>query len=337
MRPPMQPLFLIQSHKEPAQLARLVRVLRGGCPDSHVLISHDIRGAALPASTFGGDPRVHVIGGKGGRGDFEIVDGYLAALRWARDHIDYDWITNLSGQDYPVSSLEAFTAELAGAEHDGFLHHFDAVKQDAIDMQPMHWPPGHGHGRYYFQYKKVKDSASVIERAALKAPRIVFDRLDAPYRINTAYGLLFGRRAAAPPFTERFRCYAGSYWHTIRRACADYLLDFTDGNPDIVGYMRRVLIPDESFVQTVLVNEPRFRFVNDNRRYYNMRGSRRGHPQALRADDAPDFLGKQYVFARKFETTNGAAFFDRLDAVALAPHADPTEEFTRPAAAVPVP
>lgn len=331
----MRPLFLIQSHKEPAQLARLARVLRRGCLNCHVLISHDIRAIPLSASIFGGDPHVHIINGKGGRGDFEIVDGYLAALRWARENIDYDWVTNLSGQDYPVSSLAGFAAELVAAKHDGFLHHFDAVRQNAEQMHPMHWPPGHGYGRYYFQYRKIKATASVIERAALKWPRVAFDRLDAPYRINTAYGLLLGRRAKAAPFTERFRCYAGSYWHTIRRRCADYLLDFVNANPDIVGYMRRVLIPDECFIQTVLVNEPDFHFVNDNHRYYNMRGSRRGHPQALTFDDAPAFLGKRFVFARKFETTNGAAFFDRLDDIALSPDERSGEQITRPAAAAP--
>jgi hypothetical protein len=328
----MSLLFVIQSHKEPDQLARLARVLRRGCPDCQVLVSHDFRATPLLAATFGGDPRVHVMEGKGGRGDFEIVEGYLAALRWARDNIDYDWVTNLSGQDYPVSPLADFAAELAAADHDGFLHHFDAVTQNAEQMRPMHWPPGHGHGRYYFQYSKVKDKANVADRAALKWPRIAFDLLDAPYRINTAYGLLLGRRATTTPFTEHFRCYAGSYWHTIRRRCADHLVDFSDKHSEVVDYMRRVLIPDECFAQTVLANEPRFNFVSDNRRYYNMQGSRRGHPQALTATDAPAFLGKQYVFARKFDATGNAALFDKLDEIALSSRAA-ANGLTRPAAA----
>jgi hypothetical protein len=307
-------LFLIQSHKDPAQLARLARVLRQGCPDSTVLISHDRRAAPLPAF---GDRNVHVIDGQGGRGDFSIVAGYLAALRFARDHLDYDWVTNLSGQDYPVSSLAAFADELANADHDGFLHHFDALAQDADAMQPMAWPPGHGDARYSFRYRKLKDRLSLAERAALRWPRVALERLDAPFRINTAYGLQIGRRAKATPFSPHFRCYAGSYWHTIRRRCADYLLDFADAQPRVVDYLRDVLIPDECFVQTVLANEPRFRFVNDNRRYYDMRGSRRGHPKALTEADAADFLGKRYVFARKFDTPNDP-LFDRLDRHALA-------------------
>lgn len=310
-------LFIIQSHKAPRQLARLVGVLRKGCPDSVLLISHDFRAAPLPRAALAGDPRVHVIKGEGGRGDFSILDGYLAALRWARDNIEYDWVTNLSGQDYPVIPLCQFADDLSDAQHDGFLHHFDALVQDPAQMRPMAWPQRHGQDRYYYQYVKLKDSLNLLERAALRLPRVALDHFSSRLRINTAYGLLLGRRAAETPFSRRFRCYAGSYWHTIRRRCADYLLDFVEAEPARLAYLQRVLVPDECFVQTVLVNHPGFRFVNDNRRYFDMRGARHGHPKVMTEDDLPKFLGGRYVFARKFEWSNGSALLDRLDRHAL--------------------
>jgi hypothetical protein len=301
-------LFLIQSHKDPDQLARLVRTLRKGCPDSVVLVSHDARATPLSRNVFGGDTSVHVIQGKGGRGDFTIVDGYLAALRWLRDNrIHYTWITNLSGQDYPVSSLAAFTEELSAAPHDGFLHHSTELAQGRPD----------GYDRYYFQYTKLKDTLSVAERAMLRLPRVALERFSAPYRINTSYGLMIGRRADPAPFNTEFRCYAGSYWHTIRRRCADYLLDFVDTKPDLVAYLQHVLVPDECFFQTVLANHPEFRFVNDNRRYFDMRGARHGHPKVMTEDDLPRFLGGRYFFARKFERSSGQALLDKLDQHAL--------------------
>jgi hypothetical protein len=301
-------LFLIQSHKDPDQLARLVRTLRIGCPDCVVLISHDFRATPLPRAAFGGDSNVHVVQGKGGRGDFTIVDGYLAALRWLRDKkVDYTWVTNLSGQDYPVSSLADFTAELAAAPHDGFLHHSAELAQHGPD----------GYDRYYFQYRKLKDKLSMAERALLRAPRIALERFATPYRINTSYGLMVGRRADPPPFNAEFRCYAGSYWHTIRRRCADYLLDFVDAEPRLVAYLQRVLVPDECFFQTALINCPGFRFINDNRRYFDMRGARHGHPKTMAEADLSKFLGSRYVFARKFEWSNGTALLDRLDRYAL--------------------
>jgi hypothetical protein len=315
----MPHLFLIQAHKDPLQVSRLVRILRQGYPDAVVVISQDARAPALPDALFGDDPSVHVVQGQGGRGDFAILDGYLRALRWVhKQNIEYDWVTNLSGQDYPVSSLAAFDRELFATKADGFLHHFDVLRASPAEMAPMLWPPNYGYNHYYFQYSKLKDELGGWERAALALPRLAAERSNSRYRINTAYGLLLGRRAKQTPFGRNFRCYGGSYWHTIRRRCVTYLLEFCESRPDVVRYFRSVLIPDESFTQTVLVNAPGFNFVNDNRRYYDMRASRHGHPKILNESDETEFLGKTYVFARKFAWQSDTTLFDRLDRHALA-------------------
>ncbi len=310
--------FLIQTHKNPAQIRRLALLLRRACPDSLVVVSHDVSAAPLPPDLFDGDPRILVTTGHGGRGDFLILDGYLAALRALEETgLPYDWLTNLSGQDYPVASLRAFEADLASLPADGYLHHFDVLREDPAEMAPMRWPAGHGVGRYWFHYTKLAQEAGLAGRLALYGPRIVAERLRLPLRINTAYGILIGRQARHTPFTESFRCYAGSYWHTIRRRAVLRLLAFCDERPDVVAYFRRVLIPDESFIQTVLVNEPDLRFVPRNRRYFDMSASRRGHPKTLGPEDVPALSRGDYVFARKIEPEGQAELLDRLDARAL--------------------
>jgi hypothetical protein len=310
-------LFLIQSHKDPDQLFRLVRILRKGSPNSLVLVSHDENSAALPPTQLSEDPNVHFVTGRGGRGDFLLVDGYLDALTWLqRKHVDYDWLINLSGSDYPASSLSALEAELRGTDHDGFLHHFDPLQASLADMGPMFWPPRYGYDRYYYQYRKLKSNLSKPERILLAAPRLFTDRYVKTVRINTAYGLTIGIKSKITPFTEDFRCYAGSYFHTIRRRCAEYLISFTNEHPDVVAYFRNVLNPDESFIQTVLVNNSSFRFVNGNRRYFDMTKSHRGHPKILMDHDVQEILGKNYFFARKFEKQSGDRVLDTLDEVA---------------------
>ena len=312
-------LFLIQSHRNPAQISQLVATLRTGCPGSHVVISHDDRSPPLDPAMFGNDDRVHLTTGRGGRGDFLIVDGYLSALKFIRDRgIDFEWLVNLSGSDYPVSSLRTLSEELAATGTDGFLHHFDVLKEDPREMAPMFWPQGHGRDRYYFQYRKLSDTLSATQRKVLAAPRIAMERLSLPYRLNTAYGLLVGREARQAPFSTDFRCYAGSYWHTLRRKCCDYLLDFAQEKPGIVDYFRHVLIPDEAFFQTVLVNNRAFNFTNDNRRFYDMRGSRHGHPKVLREADLPEFTTGAYFFARKIEAESGESIYEKLNEIALA-------------------
>jgi hypothetical protein len=316
----MRLLFLIQTHSDPDQVRRLAHVLRKGCSDSVVLISHNTRSESLPSSLFDGEPNIHAIRGSGGRGDFSILDGYLSAVRWLRENkIDYDWLTNLSGQDYPVSSLAEFSRELSQSSHDGFLDHFDILKEDPHDMSSMVWSPRDGYDRYYYQYTKVKGDLSVAERAALRLPRLAIERLTDKLRICTAYGLMIGRQSDRTPFTADFRCYAGSYWHTVRRRCVEYLLDFVDAQPDVVEYFRRVLVPDESFLHTVLANKPDFQFVNDNRRYVDMRGAHLGRPRFLTESDMSSIAGQRYVFARKIAWTNGPELFDKLDTFALGP------------------
>ncbi|HEX5862957.1 MAG TPA: hypothetical protein VF014_01600 [Casimicrobiaceae bacterium] len=91
---------------------------------------------------------------------------------------------------------------------------------------------------------------SLIERAALRLPKLALARTR-DYRLSTSFGLGLGRRAERTPFSSEFRLYAGSYWNIIRRECAETLIDFVDENPDIVDYFRQVILPDESFVQTI--------------------------------------------------------------------------------------
>lgn len=314
----MTTVFLLQTHKDPDHLKRLVSLLRRGCPTSKVLVSHDVAASPLPADLFADDPEVYVTSGRGGRGDFLIVDGYLKALAFLRDYgIDYDWLVNMSGSDYPVMSLRAIEAELAKTEFDGFLHHFDVLDNVAECMVPMRWPATEGLDRYYYQYRKLKDSLSQTQRNIVAVPRILSRKYLKSVRIFTAYGLMVGRPATSIPFNAAFRCYAGSYWHAIRRHCAEYLLEFTSQNPDIRSYFEKVLVPDEAYIQTVLVNNRDFRFNCNNRRFFDMSQSRRGHPKLLDASDLPRITEQGYFFARKLERRSGAAVFDALDAIAL--------------------
>lgn len=311
-------LFLLQTHKDPTHLNRLVRLLRKGCPTSQVLICHDETAPPLPTALFDNDSRVHVTSGRGGRGDFLIIDGYLKALGWLRDRgIEYDWLINLSGSDFPVTSLGELERELAHTTLDGYLHHFDVLTQEPTEMAPMSWAPRHGYDRYYYQYRKYKSELSQFERNLLAFPRIFSEKYLRSLRFNTAYGLMIGIHSANHPFNNDFKCYAGSYWHTIRRECAEYMLDFCMEHPDVVEYFRHVLVPDESFIQTVLVNNPQFNFHAKNRRYFDMSKSRHGHPKLLNEDDLGKILGQDYFFARKLERTSGENVFDRLEAIAL--------------------
>lgn len=112
-------VYFLQTHARPAQVARLVRVT-----DAMVLISHDVAGPALNVAGLRALGSVHVFPERGGYGDFSHVGRYLAAVDWLdANGIDYDWLENLTGQDYPLRPVAEIEDALAMADCDGFLQY----------------------------------------------------------------------------------------------------------------------------------------------------------------------------------------------------------------------
>ena len=71
----MKVLYLIQTHKNPDQIYRLIQTIKKSSPSSQILISHDFKGCSLDTKTLGNFQDVHIIRGFGGRGDFYIIQG----------------------------------------------------------------------------------------------------------------------------------------------------------------------------------------------------------------------------------------------------------------------
>jgi hypothetical protein len=312
----MRIAFVIQTYRLFDQVARLIGALQQGCPDCIVVVTHNHLGENIENLTR----RVRVtkvLPAIPGRGRFGLVDSYLSALRWLeRSGQQYDWVVLLSGQDYPIRPLGQFVDELRRSAFDGYFYHFDPLDPQAARRGRMTWPAKEGENRYLFRYVVLKDELSVAHRALIRGPRLALD-LTRNYRLNTSFGLSLGRRAQKTPFSADFRLVAGSYWHIIRRECSEALLEFVDENPDVVDYFRQVILPDECFLQTVLLNNG-FSISADDLRYFDFRGSRHGHPKTLGPTDLDAAFASRCFFARKFDITLHPGILDRLDARAAA-------------------
>jgi hypothetical protein len=108
-------------------------------------------------------------------------------------------------------------------------------------------------------------------RTAGRIWRSVWHRL-IRYPLNLGMKLLFelGLRRSTP---SGFTFYLGSQWWALSRACAEYMLDFTEKRRDIVRFYRHSHVPDEGFFQTVVMNSPlRDAVVNDNLRFIEWDG-----------------------------------------------------------------
>jgi core-2/I-Branching enzyme len=92
-----------------------------------------------------------------------------------------------------------------------------------------------------------------------------------------------------------------------------YLVRFTDSRPEVVRFFRHVKMPDEIYVQTVLLNSPlRETIVADDIHYIDW--SRGGsHPKTLGTEDYAKIVASGKLFARKFDPVHDAQILDLLD------------------------
>ncbi len=227
-------------------------------------------------------------------------------MSWLADHgIAYDWLVYLSAQDYPTRPLRDLEALLAATDADGFLRFWDA----ANPVNP--WGRRRqGVVRYYYQYSDAPEWARPVLPLLKRG-----NRFQSLVQCHLTYGPRIGVRSRRlQPFNETFRCYAGTQWTILRRACTEYLAERAHNGDALIQWLRRTVCPDEAVVQTLLVNSGRFRLANDDLRYADMSGSRDGRPRTLTAEDLPHITSGPYYFARKFDAGEDSEALDLLDA-----------------------
>lgn len=298
--------YLIQSHTNPEQIYRLIEIIRKSSHDANILLSHDFSNCNLDTLALQ-KSGVQVLAGKGGRGDFMVIQAYLNAIKWLTDHqINYDWLVYLSGQDYPIKPISEIEDFLAKTSYDGFLESFD------VFSTASHWSIHEGKSRYLFKYQKI-NTISKLPAGIKKifAPIKIVNYLQPLLRINLAYDML-GIRVPSI-FNNQFICYGGSFFTTLSRKCVEYLYQFCQSHPEIVEFYKKVCVADESFIQTILINSRLFNLSNDNKRYFDFSQTSNGRPKILTANDYDSIIQSQAHFARKFDIHKDSKILDILD------------------------
>jgi len=296
--------YFLQTHRDPEQIYRVLSRLRQGSPGAPIVVRHDFAACELdeaPLKRLG----VHLMRTPGPlvRGTYVgQFQPYLDAVEWLeREGIAYEWLASLSAQDYPVQPVAKIEADLAAAVCDGFIRYWDVRSPES----PWSWRKA--RMRYWYRYRRFSPGAEPWMRAFRRVTKIL------PLHFYLDYGAVFGVRALRTPFHEGFRCYGGYAWYTLRRQATLYLRDFLAGHPEVWRHYQTVMAPEESVVQTVLVNSGRFDLVNDSLRYIDYRNAIRGAPRVLTVADLPELASGRYHFARKFDLRIDREVLDRID------------------------
>lgn len=309
----MTVVYHVETHRNPRQIERLVRTLVRGAPDALVIVDHD-RSFEAPDAAVLARLGAHLRLSDGGYGDMSHVRRWFATARWlASEGIEYSYLSNLTGQDYPVRPLPEIHDDLAESGVDAFIQSF-AV----LDADETRWGVARGRTRYEFRHRRVR---RLSHRQQLAARPLQVVNLVQPWvRVTTSTGLAWGVRERAP-WGDDLVLRGGSFFCTLSRAAVEAVLRFADERPDVAEFLSGSIAPDEVYIQTALgwatTHDAGGRSLvvsNDCRRYFDFSESTLNHPRTFTLDDLPDVLGSDADFARKFDEARSPGVLDAVDA-----------------------
>jgi hypothetical protein len=300
----MKVVYFIQSHKNPEQICRLIRVIKESSPDSLVLISHDFSCSNLDLTSLQQFSGIELIARNKSarRGDDSVFRIYLDGINWLYEHnCNFDWVICLSGQDYPTQPIPKIEAFLATTKYDGFLKYWEVLTEQSP------WSQEAGRKRFFAQYVSLPQWSKWWLRKVSRIEPFI-PRLQIQWRFA-----LIGLEAKSVPFNDDFKCYGGWYWNTLSRKCIDFLSNYLEENPDLWKFYQRTLAPEESLIATVLLNSNQFNICNDCLRYLDFPSELFGYAQSLTEKDYDKIVGGNYHFARKIEPKSDNKLLDLLD------------------------
>lgn len=301
--------YLIQTYKNPEQIYRLVRLIKSTASDAFIIISHNFNSCHLNVKWLKKLNDVEVIPNNNVMmGSFGIIQGFFDVISWLFiNNIEFDWLINLTGQDYPIQPLSKIETFLEQTKYDAFVEYFDVLSKQSL------WNRKTANVRYFYNYKHFQEYLSPWQQFMLKPIKHIVNNCQSLVRLDSCYGITIGVKSYCNLFNNKFICYGGSYFVTLSRKCVTYLYHFIKENSRVLDYYKKTFIPEESLIQTILVNSKRFNICNNNYRHIDFLNSRYGHPSIITKKDFSILTKSDFHFARKFDMDVDSAILDELD------------------------
>lgn len=310
---------MVLSHKDPEQVERLVKAILTLHSTARVFVQHDARSSHAPTIS---DPRVLVREHhrQADWGSWELVLATLDALTAATTALNPDLLVLVSGQDYPARNLEKWATDF-----------IDSGGGWIGDVQPLRYTPRWGRKRgggdddltrYIYKWYRlpfggrITESESRFARASLRLLWKVSHYVEPVLSIRNVArgsGLHVGIRSFRGPFSGGTLCYKGSQWLALDRQHLIMLLARHASDKRLSSAYRRSIIPDESYLQTILMSvgppqRPPVTYVDWS--------VAKSPPKVLDLEDLRPILTSGSAFCRKVECGTSDSLMDCLDRIA---------------------
>jgi hypothetical protein len=293
--------FVILAHDFPDQVARLVDRLtaQGGTVALHWDSRHPVDLSRRLRETLPAAQAARVIAAERIEvhwGLWSVVQATLNALEaLQRSGLPVDYVTLLSGHDYPLRPL----SQLAE-----FLHRNGGIEHiESVDHEKEKWITDGLHDERW-QYRHYVSWGT--------HPK-TFDKC---WHLQHALGL-----KKRPP--TGIKPHFGSQWWTLSWPTLQAILQ-TARRQDVRNFFRRTWVPDEMFFQTLLAAAaPRANLSGTCLTLYHF--ARNGVPLVFYEDHYELLAAQPFFFARKISPWSDR-LRDKLDALARSRNEEPTRD-----------
>ena len=280
----MKSVFLILVHANSGQLKRLIKKLMSA--DSFVYLQVDLKADIQLFEEYRNFPNLFFIKKRINItwGGYSQVQGMLNSFAEIVPHFaNNQYVSVISGQDYPLMSIEKMNAFLEANQGKAFMEYYPVYgtwKEAIPRLEKFHLTDYQFPGKFYVE-------------ALLNSLM--------PKRVPPKELIYVGR----------------SSWFTLTVEHLKYLVNFLESHKAIRKFFQLTWGCDEFVFQTILYSSTyQSQMVNNNLRYidWSLGGAR---PKILTMDDAEKIKESKKFFARKFDQNVDSEILDWIDAELL--------------------
>jgi hypothetical protein len=290
--------FVILSHRAPEQLLRLTKALNSLYASPKIIVHHDFGQSSVDSKAFPNNVHFCSPHIRTGWGKWSLVSASLLGISRLYADANPKYFYLLSAADYPIANEDQVRSDLSSLRADAYIDHFDLQK--ALDGSPEIGDPSLAHHRAPWNLHMARNR---YLRAQIKVPIMRLQDGATSFREALKIG-----RSTIPlpfsspwsPFDAHFRCHVGSQWFAGSSLFAASILAHSKRVEKLRKHYSSRIVPDESYFQTIAMNDPTLKVVNWPYRYSEWNGGG-AHPKNLEMGDLENILRSGAHFARKFE------------------------------------
>ncbi|NHE55601.1 beta-1,6-N-acetylglucosaminyltransferase [Cyclobacterium plantarum] len=307
--------YLILAHTNPLQVKKLVTALNH--KNSYFYVHVDLKAKLSPfKDALREFPNLYMLPENQREtcnwGGIGIVKATFTMLKLVDQRGKKGYAVLLSGQDYPIKSIDYIDSFFQSNEGKDFISWFSLPTtiwarggMDRLNWYKIDLSDNRGdfvqlpsiHAKEFYSFDSFKKLVKSISRGKIKELQVLLYKKSFP-----AY----------------LKPYGGDTWWALNTETISKILTFIQDHPDLLKYLADSLLPDEMLFQSLVLelNKENLGQIHDCLTYVNWSGSIDDpSPQTFTTEDIPRLrdLSPNFLFARKFDIISNPQLLDSIE------------------------